>query len=453
MSNIKEVNDVPSNINELCRLCLSKDSGILPIFDEEENGNNSVPLAFRILACVSIEVSMSDVLPKHICQNCLSQVNSWHIFKQVCDSSQITLKEWMIRLEQGQIVQDKTVAVKEEPPDDVDMIQIHHDSYPRGNTDLLEIKQEEIEVYELGEEEEEEEEEDFNVQVVDDPLSFTPADALRPFPVRSIKSEPIDAELLEEDYIIEISKDGEDSYSEIAQNFTSIDNTCSELGKVVKAETGAVRKKPRRRRPLTLRKRKTPVNYDETSMEQTVITESKQKYYCFPGANGKQHYFCIPCGRTFQWKSYYMRHEKTHRKSRHVCSLCDRHYSCKSTLDRHYRLHTVQADHFQNRVFQTTQSHDLELPKPEAPKLEVEDVKDSKISDSFPCYICRQTFDNHHQLQQHRRTHAEFRCRKCNKTFSGGISLSNHLRTHNFDGFKRYSCKICKKNFSMSLHW
>lgn len=42
---------------------------------------------------------MSDVLPKLICQNCLSHVNTWHMFKQVCDSSQATLKEWLNKLQ------------------------------------------------------------------------------------------------------------------------------------------------------------------------------------------------------------------------------------------------------------------------------------------------------------------------------------------------------------------
>lgn len=59
MLNVKDVdNDVHCKMSEICRLCLSKDGGILPIFGEEENGNQSVPLSFRILACVSIEASM-----------------------------------------------------------------------------------------------------------------------------------------------------------------------------------------------------------------------------------------------------------------------------------------------------------------------------------------------------------------------------------------------------------
>ena len=58
MLNVKDVDNVHCNWSEICRLCLSKDGGILPIFGEEENGNQSVPLSFRILACVSIEASI-----------------------------------------------------------------------------------------------------------------------------------------------------------------------------------------------------------------------------------------------------------------------------------------------------------------------------------------------------------------------------------------------------------
>lgn len=68
MLNMKDVdNDVPYNMSEICRLCLSKDGGILPIFGEEESGNQCVPLSFRILACVSIEASIISLRLKMQC--------------------------------------------------------------------------------------------------------------------------------------------------------------------------------------------------------------------------------------------------------------------------------------------------------------------------------------------------------------------------------------------------
>ena len=182
----------------------------------------------------------------------------------------------------------------------------------------MEIKQEEIEVCELAEEEEEDDDDDFNVEVVHDPLSFTAADAVRIFPVRAIKSEPIDADLLEEEFAAESSKERGDNFPEGAQSYSDLNRTYCEIDKVTKAEPGIARKKPRKRRPLTLRKRKTPVHYEERSLEPTVVTGSKQKYFCFPAANGKQHYFCIPCGRTFPFREHYMRHQKTNGRRRNV---------------------------------------------------------------------------------------------------------------------------------------
>jgi hypothetical protein len=82
MLNMKDVdNDVPCNMSEICRLCLSKDGGILPIFGEEESGNQSVPLSFRILACVSIEASIIS-LRLEVLYNC-----TFGLFKCICPCS------------------------------------------------------------------------------------------------------------------------------------------------------------------------------------------------------------------------------------------------------------------------------------------------------------------------------------------------------------------------------
>lgn len=68
--------DVPCNMSEICRLCLSKDGGILPIFGEEESGNQNVPLSFRILACVSVEVSIISLTFECI-MYCTFSVKKW----------------------------------------------------------------------------------------------------------------------------------------------------------------------------------------------------------------------------------------------------------------------------------------------------------------------------------------------------------------------------------------
>lgn len=47
-----ECQEVILHLNELCRLCMSKENELVPIFDESE----AVPLTLRIMACVALEV-------------------------------------------------------------------------------------------------------------------------------------------------------------------------------------------------------------------------------------------------------------------------------------------------------------------------------------------------------------------------------------------------------------
>lgn len=307
--------------------------------------------------------------------------------------------------------------------------------------------------------------EDLNVEVLDDPLSLTAADSDRVLPVKSIKSEPIDAELmLEEHSGADTLKENDKVDVDGVECFDGTNNTLSEGEKGIKEECGGPKKKPKRRRTMTLRKKRpssASASSEITQDENTVLSGPKQRYFCFPAADGKQHYYCIPCGKSFPFRSYYLRHEKVHRKTRQICGYCDRQFSCKSNLDRHVRLHTGQkpytckdcSERFQNKSEYMKHKNTCSAftAKSEPPKSEsslpVTAVSNSE-GDSYPCYICRQTFDTIHRLQMHRKSHNEFSCRRCGKSFDGGIALSNHLRTHNFDGFRRYSCKICKKTFS-----
>lgn len=50
-----DTTDVIIHLNELCRLCLTKEDELIPIFNDDD----PVPLTLRIMACASLVVSLN----------------------------------------------------------------------------------------------------------------------------------------------------------------------------------------------------------------------------------------------------------------------------------------------------------------------------------------------------------------------------------------------------------
>ncbi|GLV42045.1 uncharacterized protein CBL_04996 [Carabus blaptoides fortunei] len=95
--------DVIINLNELCRLCLSKEDELIPIFNEDD----PIPLTLRIMACVSLEVFDGDGLPNMICHSCKFQLEKSYTFKKKCESSDLKLRRHL------KLIQEKVCHVKE----------------------------------------------------------------------------------------------------------------------------------------------------------------------------------------------------------------------------------------------------------------------------------------------------------------------------------------------------
>ncbi|XP_050344895.1 zinc finger protein 850-like [Nymphalis io] len=103
------------NYDSVCRLCLSSRCELLPIFPTTSSDDTEPPvLASKIKDCVSVQISENDDLPTNVCRKCMDNVNNWHIFKTVCERTQIKLQS-LINKESNQL---EEVKIKSEPLSD-----------------------------------------------------------------------------------------------------------------------------------------------------------------------------------------------------------------------------------------------------------------------------------------------------------------------------------------------
>lgn len=87
-----------ANFLSKCRLCLSKSVVKIDIFEDQ-----SLSLPTKIMACVSLEVSSTDQLPKYICGYCRYQLEMLYIFRKRCKNSDAKLRRYISLLNPGKI--------------------------------------------------------------------------------------------------------------------------------------------------------------------------------------------------------------------------------------------------------------------------------------------------------------------------------------------------------------
>ncbi|XP_018334012.1 zinc finger protein 184-like [Agrilus planipennis] len=453
-----EQQEVILHLNELCRLCMTKEDELVPIFSDQD----TVPLTLRIMACVSLEVFEGDGLPDKICHPCKFQLEKSYIFRKKCEQSDMKLRQHLkmlherigdvevsemdvtetVESEAQEHEKEECVVVGEQMNSEQDLVGLPKVTYIEPEVEIpdedpqsitLPIETDNInkdactinnlplkkEVVELdGDSQEEYDDESNNMYLLgkhEETSEFTNQ--------QSLEQQDLDA-------ITDAVKQTLASHPDL--------NISGELQMTVDQQPG----KPTQVQVTT-------ADGSVVVMELTAEDEVDIKLPPYVDEENDEDgelkiFHCPDCPKSFSRRIQLRRHASVHMQQRGFsCGICEKWFPTRSALIRHERIHTGERP-FQCEVCQKSFAQKEILFR---------HLMTHTGQKPYNCPHCPKGFTQKEPLRVHLRSHLNpnptdiqlHYCSLCPKVFCHASGLSRHLVTHTGKTFK---CRDCDKIFT-----
>nr|CAI5868705.1 unnamed protein product [Callosobruchus analis] len=428
-------------LDKICRTCLEEKAYLKPLFD--------ACLPNMLMTCASVQVMEGDGLPQHICTQCLLSLNKAYTFKNLCEKSDMTLRNYLQSIQTENILS----GVQKDLFSSSEVLQqntIFEDIFTDATTQSL------VESF------------NHNANTVASDLAETMqslqtiAEQCLPetwengvgLPTNS--QEALDnfniASLFKCHYCDDMFKDewtlGEHTKSHTNQNeyfcnpCNKVCSTSDELSKHLLEHTFAA---------------DSPKKLIEDRHEQEALCGNCNSNTCKDLECQKEHaevvgtisndqtekkIICDICGKSYKQRKFLSIHMRVHTGERpYNCEVCGRNFSLYSSLHKHRNIHSERKK-FECKVCgkmfnqSSNLNNHLKIHTGEKP---------------YPCWQCGRTFRRKETRDTHVRYHTgerPYSCDICSKKYVAASHLREHMKTHNSE--RNIECAVCMKKFYTS---
>ncbi|KAK5649234.1 hypothetical protein RI129_000263 [Pyrocoelia pectoralis] len=459
-----ESEEVILDLNELCRLCMTKEDVLVPIFNEEE----ATPLTLRIMACVQLEVFEGDGLPNKICHPCKYQLEKSYAFRKKCEQSDAKLRHHLKLLQEKiggiEISDEESETMKLENTQQVvevcDDELVIRENETSTEQDLVGVAQ--VAYIDPELEQVEETSEHITLPMETDHTNKEACTLVTQIEMKK-EQEVIDLTpaYTQEENDAAMSQDRDNIYimaSEVENSQNPFeDHNLEAIADAVKATLAShpgvdisgglqmkVDSQPGRPTQVQVTTEDGSILVMELMTEDDTEGEGEFQVQDINEEGELKIFRCPDCPKSFSRRIQLRRHASVHMQQRGFsCGICEKWFPTRSALVRHERIHTGERP-FQCEVCQKSFAQKEILFR---------HLMTHTGQKPYNCPHCPKGFTQKEPLRVHMRSHLNpnpsdiqlHYCTLCPKVFCHASGLSRHLVTHTGKTFK---CRDCDKSFT-----